>query len=189
MKKKIFAVLLSVAVAFSVVGCSGGGDAAGSTDAAGSADASESNSAAEKQEESKEAGEMSKDDYLAQVEALNPAAEDFMNAIMAFTEAANAGNVDKAVKEIESIRQTKQPFLDFGAIANPPKGYEEAHKNLAEKSTAFGEFIDGYADLIQGGIDGTIDQAAYTEELAGLTSEVTTLTTDLANAMAEVQGL
>ncbi len=189
MKKKIFAVLLSAVVAFSVVGCAGSGDTTGSADTTAGADASQSNSAPEKQEESKEAGEMSKDDYLAQVETLNTAAEDFMNALMTFTEAANAGNVDQAVKEIETIRQTKQPFLDFGAIANPPKGYEEAHKNLAEKSTAFGEFIDGYADLIQSGVDGTMDAGAYAEELAGLSSEVTTLTTDLANAMAEVQGL
>lgn len=189
MKKKIFAVLLSAVVAFSVVGCAGSGDTTGSADTTAGADASQSNSAPEKQEESKEAGEMSKDDYLAQVETLNTALNDFMEANLAFTEAASTGDMEQVTKEIDTIRQTKQPFLDFGGITNPPAGYEDAHVKLAEQSTAYGEFIDKYADFIKKGLEGGFNDPSYTEQATELTNEVTTLTTDLANAMAEVQGL
>ena len=173
MKKKLIALTLAAVLAISMLGC-------GSKEAA---DNSSSTSAP--QEEEQTSSLMDKDVYLAEVEGVNSAAEDFMNALMnAMKEGADMGVV------VEEIRATKDAFIAFSEIDNPPEGYEEAHSRLAESSGKFGDFIDRYADLLRDANDGTItDTAEYDEKADALATEMEEITTELGNAMGEVQAI
>lgn len=173
MKKKLIALTLAAVLAISMLGC-------GSKEAADN-----SSSASAPQEEEQTSALMDKDAYLAEVEGLNSAAEDFMNALInAMKEGADMGVV------VEEIRATKDAFIAFSEIDNPPEGYEEAHSRLAEESGKFGDFIDRYADLLQGANDGTIDnQDEYNEKAEAIATEMEEITAELANAMSEVQAI
>lgn len=174
MKKKLFALILSAVLVLSMAGCSSGD----------TEDNSSSGSAG--QENSQQTSSlMDKDTYLAEVEGLNAGAVDFMEAVSTLMD----DDVDMEAT-ITAIRDSKEPFVAFSEIDNPPEGYEEAHSRLAEASGEMGDFIDRYADLFQDAIDGVIDMdTEYTERSEALATEMEEITAELGEAMGEVQNI
>jgi len=160
-KKRVFSLLLIFCLVFAFAAC--GGDDSSDADNSGALD---------------------KDTYLEKVEGLNSAAEDFMNACTDFITAATGGDVDAIDEALEGVRGTKQAFLDFGAIDNPPEGYEDAHAKLAEQCTKFGELVDTYCDVINDSMIGVENEATAT-----IQTDIETVINDLAAAMAEVESI
>ena len=152
LKTRILSALCAALMLLSLAACGGeSGNADG-----GAADAGDSAPAS-----------MSKEDYLAEVEGLNSAAEEFTVATAEFvsTYLQNMDDADAVNASVEKIRESKQAFLDFQAIAAPAEGYEDVHTALAKDCGDFGGLIDEYCDVLldtitSGGTPGTADLEA-----------------------------
>ncbi len=160
-KKRVFSLLLAFCLVFAFTAC--GGDSSDDV-----------------------TGPMDKDTYLEKVDGLNDAAGEFVAVGGEFISVAatQSDDEDAIMAAIEKIRDTKQPFLDFGAIDNPPEGYEDAHAKLADCSTRFGECIDTYSDILVDTINGVENEAADT-----IQTDVEAITNELSAAMTEVQSI
>ena len=106
--------------------------------------------------------------YLTQVEGLNQAAADFALELINAMGVSDAAQLPAA---LETVRATKQPFVEFAAVT-PPAGYEAAHPALADASARFADFIDRYVDLLQGALDGSVDPTSeeYAQQGAAMTA-------------------
>lgn len=173
MKKKILAIVLSAALLASITGC--GSDNKGAEDGVNSAS----------QNESQTSELMDKDAYLAEAEGLNSATEGFMAAVLTMADE----NTD-IEDSIEAIRNSKEPFIVFSKLDNPPEEYKESHAKLAVASGKFGDFIDRYADFLKDANDGAIDiDTEYSEKLNELTAELEEISEELGNALGEVRNV
>ena len=123
--------------------------------------------------------------YLTQVEGLNQAAADFALELI---NAMGVSDVAQLPAALETVRATKQPFVEFAAVT-PPAGYEAAHPALADASARFADFIDRYVDLLQGALDGSVDPTSeeYAQQGAAMTAEMEQIGADLGAAMLAVQ--
>lgn len=170
MKRKLLTLALVAILAISAVGCGGNG----TSDSGGSSFVS--------QEENQTSEPMSEDAYLTEVEGLSAAEEDFLMAYL------NALSDDVDVKtRIERVRVTKDPFIAFSEITNPPQGYEEVHSRLAEASGRYGDFIDSYADLLWDTSEGLIRDREYDKVMEKLTAEQEEITSEIEKARAEIE--
>lgn len=155
MKKKLFALIMAAALTFSLVGCAkdGEGDVTSSSGAGSSQNVK---------------APMSKEDYLKEVDGLNSASQGFLDSLNAFI-AGGGNNVESL---LDDIRASKQPFIDFADIDNPPEEYQEAHGALAESSRDFGEVIEKCADLFQSLWDDKITTEEYDQQVNALMTEL-----------------
>lgn len=126
---------------------------------------------------------MDKNTYLSEMDQLNSAAGEFTSACAEFMTLATSSSteIDDLYDSVEKIRESKASFLEFNDINNPPEGYEDAHKQLAESSKNFGEFIDRYCDALKKTLDG--EEVDTTE----IEADLETLSLDLSNAMTAVK--
>ncbi len=171
-KKRVLSLLMVLCLMFAFAAC--GSDDGGSDQAGGDQSGSDA------------ATLMDKDTYLAEVDGLNSAAEEFTKVCADFisSAASNSDDLDALTEAIEKVRATKQPFLDFGAITNPPEGYEDAHKKLADNSAKFGDLIDKYCDVLIDTLNGEENADAET-----IQTDMETVINDLSAAMSEVQAI
>lgn len=173
MKTRILSALCAALMLLSLTAC-GGGNGDSNADG-GSADAGASAPAA-----------MSKEDYLAAVEGLNSAAEAFTVATAEFvsTYLQSPDDTEAVNASVEKIRDSKQAFLDFQAIAAPAEGYEDAHTALAKDCGDFGGLIDEYCNVL-------LDTIANggTPDTADLESRMQTVVESLAASIAAVDAV
>lgn len=174
MKKKIFALVLSVVLALSMVGCTSEKpkDGDGSVSPTG------------QQEESQTADLMDKDTYLSEVEGLNTATYEFVQVLSSMTEEFDLETV------IEAYRELKEPFVEFSEIDNPPEGYEEVHTRMAAACARFAEYLDQHAALYEEVIDEdaeVIPDEEYEERSEALLDEMEASLLEVSEAMKAVQ--
>ena len=171
LKTRILSALCAALMLLSLAACSGeSGNADG-----GAADAGDSAPAS-----------MSKEDYLAEVEGLNSAAEEFTVATAEFvsTYLQNMDDADAVNASVEKIRESKQAFLDFQAIAAPAEGYEDVHTALAKDCGDFGGLIDEYCDVLLDTIT-----SGGTPDTADLEARMQTVVESLAASIAAVEAV
>ena len=171
LKTRILSALCAALMLLSLAACGGeSGNADG-----GAADAGDSAPAS-----------MSKEDYLAEVEGLNSAAEEFTVATAEFvsTYLQNMDDADAVNASVEKIRESKQAFLDFQAIAAPAEGYEDVHTALAKDCGDFGGLIDEYCDVLLDTIT-----SGGTPDTADLEARMQTVVETLAASIAAVESV
>ncbi len=171
LKTRILSALCAALMLLSLAACGGeSGNADG-----GAADAGDSAPAS-----------MSKEDYLAEVEGLNSAAEEFTVATAEFvsTYLQNMDDADAVNASVEKIRESKQAFLDFQAIAAPAEGYEDVHTALAKDCGDFGGLIDEYCDVLLDTIT-----SGGTPDTADLEARMQTVVESLAASIAAVEAV
>lgn len=171
LKTRILSALCATLMLLSLAACGGeSGNADG-----GAADAGDSAPAS-----------MSKEDYLAEVEGLNSAAEEFTVATAEFvsTYLQNMDDADAVNASVEKIRESKQAFLDFQAIAAPAEGYEDVHTALAKDCGDFGGLIDEYCDVLLDTIT-----SGGTPDTADLEARMQTVVESLAASIAAVEAV
>lgn len=115
---------------------------------------------------------------------MNKAAEEFISASMEFMQLAqdDPENTDGMTECIEKTRATKQAFVDFAAIDNPPEGLAEQHERLATAAADYADTLDVYCDVLLASINGEDHEAADT-----IQDDWTKVATELSEAMGEVQ--
>lgn len=171
LKTRILSALCAALMLLSLAACGGeSGNADG-----GAADAGDSAPAS-----------MSKEDYLAEVEGLNSAAEEFTVATAEFvsTYLQNMDDADAVNASVEKIRESKQAFLDFQAIVAPAEGYEDVHTALAKDCGDFGGLIDEYCDVLLDTIT-----SGGTPDTADLEARMQTVVESLAASIAAVEAV
>ncbi len=171
LKTRILSALCAALMLLSLAACGGeSGNADG-----GAADAGDSAPAS-----------MSKEDYLAEVEGLNSAGEEFTVATAEFvsTYLQNMDDADAVNASVEKIRESKQAFLDFQAIAAPAEGYEDVHTALAKDCGDFGGLIDEYCDVLLDTIT-----SGGTPDTADLEARMQTVVESLAASIAAVEAV
>lgn len=171
LKTRILSELCAALMLLSLAACGGeSGNADG-----GAADAGDSAPAS-----------MSKEDYLAEVEGLNSAAEEFTVATAEFvsTYLQNMDDADAVNASVEKIRESKQAFLDFQAIVAPAEGYEDVHTALAKDCGDFGGLIDEYCDVLLDTIT-----SGGTPDTADLEARMQTVVESLAASIAAVEAV
>lgn len=196
MKNRIIPAILA-AMALSALTACGGDKAADTTTAAeASTEAQSEETTEEKADETKEESkeetteevkaEASGDnsDYLAQVDTMNKAAEEFITVSMEFMQLAqdDPENLDAMKECIEKTRATKQAFVDFSKLDTPPEGLEEPHARLAEAASKYADTLEVYCDVLLASINGEEHEAAAT-----IQDDWTNVATELSEAMSEVQ--
>lgn len=131
-----------------------------------------------------EAASSDNSDYLAQVDTMNKAAEEFITVSMEFMQLAQEDpeNTDALAESIEKTRATKQAFVDFAAIDNPPAGLEEPHARLAKAAGEYADTLEVYCDVLLASINGEEHEAMNT-----IQQDWTNVATELSEAMGEVQ--
>lgn len=183
MLKRMIPVILAAMLALSLTACNkddsqnaGSGNDAPSSSSQTTTPSDDAKDDEKEDEAPVEADTMSEKDYIAKVEELNTFAEDFTTATMEFVTAASAAepDLDEAKAAIEKIRASKEGFLKFGEISNPPAEYAEAHANLSKSTKDFGDLVDKYADVLLKAVNGEEDPALNTIE-----SEVETVVNQL----------
>lgn len=204
MKNRIVPAILAAMALTALTAC-GGDKAADTTTAAEAtteaqaeeskeekADESKEENADESKEESKEetteeakadaSGDSS--DYLAQVDTMNKAAEEFITVSMEFMQLAqdDPENIEAMTECIEKTRATKQAFVDFSQISNPPEGLEEPHAKLAEAAGKYADTLEVYCDVLLASINGEDHEAAAT-----IQDDWTKVATELSEAMGAVE--
>lgn len=198
MLKRAIPVILAAMLALSLTACnkddsqsSGAGNDAPSSSSQPTTpgdDAKDADDATDDKEDEapKEADTMSEKDYIAKVEELNTFAEDFTAATMEFVTVASASepDIDEAKAAIEKIRDSKEGFLKFGEISNPPADYAEIHTKLSKSTKDFGDLVDKYADVLLKALDGEEDPALNTIE-----SEVETVVNQMVADITEVEAI
>lgn len=190
MKSRFIPAVLA-AMAFAALTACGGGDSkpAETTTTAETTVAAETTTEAQKEETTEAATEAKaeagdKDDYLAQVDTMNKAAEEFISASVEFMLLAqdDPENTDGMTECIEKTRATKQAFVDFAAIDNPPEGLAEQHERLATAAADYADTLDVYCDVLLASINGEDHEAMDT-----IQDDWTKVATELSEAMGEVQ--
>lgn len=178
MKKRILAAFCAAMMMLSMAACGGKDSGSTGSGAGSSADAATSEPAAP--------SAMSKDDYLAAVEGLNTAAEEFTvaSAELIANGLTNAEDLDALSASVEKIRETRQPFTDFSGINNPAEGYEEAHTALAKSCGDFSDLINEYCDVLLKTMKG--EDAG---DSADLQARMETVINDLGEAVGAVQAI
>ena len=192
MKSRFIPAVLT-AMAFAALTACGGGDnkPAETTTAAETTAVTETAAETQKEETTEAAAEATeakaeaggKDDYLAQVDTMNKAAEEFISASMEFMQLAqdDPENTDGMTECIEKTRATKQAFVDFAAIDNPPEGLAEQHERLVTAAADYADTLDVYCDVLLASINGEDHEAADT-----IQDDWTKVATELSEAMGEV---
>ena len=175
MKKRILSVLCAALLVLSTAACGGGKDNA----PAGGDSADAGQPAAP-------ASAMSKEDYLASVDGLTDGMTAFAAASAEFVSAGltNAEDTDALNASIEKIRETKQVFIDFSAIANPAEGYEDTHTALVTNCGEFADLVDEYCDILAGAMSGQ-DTTSNTDIQTRMEAVVTALGESIATAQAD----
>ncbi len=195
MLKRAIPVILAAMLALSLTACnkddsqsSGAGNDAPSSSSQTTTPGDDADDAKDGKEDEapKEADTMSEKDYIAKVEELNTFAEDFTAATMEFVTVASASepDIDEAKAAIEKIRDSKEGFLKFGEISNPPADYAEVHTKLSKSTKDFGDLVDKYADVLLKALDGEEDPALNTIE-----SEVETVVNQMVADITEVEAI
>lgn len=183
MKKKLVFALLTAMLVASLAGCTGGGSGSAGSAASGSTPSSAGSA-------STGSDRMDQETYMQEVDGLSTAAGEFVDTLQtAMSNVTSATDVDTALAEIETVRDAKQPFLDFAAITNPPEGFDEAHAKLAASCQEFGDYIDVYVDTLKGGLDGSLDAETYQQKANELSTQIDTIVNDLANNAMAVEDL
>jgi len=174
LKTRILSALCAALMLLSLAACGGESGESGNADG-GAADAGDSAPAS-----------MSKEDYLAEVEGLNSAAEEFTVATAEFvsTYLQNMDDADAVNASVEKIRESKQAFLDFQAIVAPAEGYEDVHTALAKDCGDFGGLIDEYCDVLLDTIT-----SGGTPDTADLEARMQTVVESLAASIAAVEAV
>ena len=115
---------------------------------------------------------------------MNKAAEEFITVSMEFMKLAQEDpeNTEAITECIEKTRATKQAFVDFSQIDNPPAGLEEPHARLAEAAGKYADTLEVYCDVLLASINGEEHEAAAT-----IQDDWTNVATELSEAMSEVQ--
>ena len=131
-----------------------------------------------------EAASSDNSDYLAQVDTMNKAAEEFITVSMEFMQLAQSDpeNTDALAESIEKTRATKQAFVDFAAIDTPPEGLEEPHARLAKAAGEYADTLEVYCDVLLASINGEDHEAMNT-----IQEDWTNVATELSEAMAAVE--
>lgn len=193
MLKRAIPVILAAMLALSLTACSkddsqgsGSGNDAPSSSSQTTTPGDDAKDNEKEDEAPKEADTMSEKDYIAKVQELNTFAEDFTTATMEFVTVASASepDIDEAKAAIEKIRDSKEGFLKFGEISNPPAEYVEAHEKLSKSTKDFGDLVDKYADILLKALDGEEDPALNTIE-----SEVETVVNQMVADITEVENI
>lgn len=172
MKKKIFALVLSVVLALSMVGCTSekpkdGDGGVRSTEQA--------------------ADLMDKDTYLSKVEGLNTATYEFTQVLASMTEEFEEFDFETMIEE---FRELREPFIELSEVDNPPEGYEEAHTRMAAACVRFAEYLDQHAALYEEVIDEdaeVIPDEEFEERTEALMTEMEASLLEVGEAMKEVQ--
>lgn len=122
--------------------------------------------------------------YLDEVDTMNKAAEEFIKVSMDFMQLAQEEepDLDAMTETIEKTRATKQAFVDFSALDNPPEGLEEAHERLAKAAREYADTLEVYCDVLLASINGEEHEA-----MATIQDDWTKVGTELGDAMGAVQ--
>ena len=169
MKFRMLSLFMTLCLLCALTAC-GGGDAASSASSEASQAVSETSQAASESSAAAGGEALTEEAYQSQVEALSA---DISEAMTAMTALSAATDEDSMRAGVESVRAMAQAFRDFAALENPPEGWAEAHAKVVEGCTLFADALEGMCDNAIGVLDGTVDEAAYTEAVTGFTTDLT----------------
>ena len=169
MKFRMLSLFMTLCLLCALTAC-GGGDAASNASSEASQAVSETSQAASESSAAAGGEALTEEAYQSQVEALSA---DISEAMTAMTALSAATDEDSMRAGVESVRAMAQAFRDFAALENPPEGWAEAHAKVVEGCTLFADALEGMCDNAIGVLDGTVDEAAYTEAVTGFTTDLT----------------
>ena len=122
---------------------------------------------------------MSKEEYIEEVNKLNTVSEEFFNAMTEWV-----GNTEVAKAGVEEMREITKGYGEVAAIENPPKEYAEIHKKLVEGLNGLVDALDKYFDSLISGLDGA---PLSDEEQLAVQTDVMDSITDIAALLEEIQ--
>lgn len=183
MKKLILSLCLIAAITASFTACQKEEKAAGGNTSVGSVSSAQTKN---------ELAEMDKKTYLEKIESLNTAASKFAENTVDFSSMAlqNPDDTEKIKTSIEKIRETKQAFLDFSAIENPPKQYADIHKEMSQHTKDFGGQVDEYCDLLLTPFnEDEADDKDYNTKSEDILKRIETTMTKIGDQMTAVENV
>ena len=143
--KRLLAALICAALMAVATGCGSAASAAQNSSTAVASEAAPSEL-------------MDKDAYLEELVGLDTGVMDFAEAVTAI----NDESIDNETV-IQMIRNSKNVFVDFSEINNPPAGYEQLHGEMTALCSKLASDIDRYADTLQSILDGEAETTALDE--------------------------
>ena len=127
---------------------------------------------------------MSKEEYIEEVNKLNTVSEEFFNAMTEWVGNAMAMDTEEAKAGGEEMREITKGYGEVAAIENPPKEYAEIHKKLVEGLNGLVDALDKYFDSLISGLDGA---PLSDEEQLAVQTDVMDSITDIAALLEEIQ--
>ncbi len=127
---------------------------------------------------------LSKKEYIEEVNKLNTVSEEFFNAMTEWAGNAMTMDTETAKAGVEEMREITKGFGEVAAIENPPKEYADTHKKLVAGLNGLVDALDKYFDSLIMGLDG---EPLSAEELLAVQTAVMDSITDISKILEEIQ--